>query len=685
MWGKKTKIGFVVFIVVSAIINLSFDFETEKFNEDKQEILDARGDNPEHAYQLSLSLYEKVQKSGTKEDKGYAAQLLGVCSKSVGKTEEAEAYYQEAITLFEENNDPYNQVEVLLNLATLYISEARFNEGGSVGIQALEIAEKNSLNDSKARSLNTIGLSFDYQDNFIEALGYYQQALAVYQEEKNQEGIGNSYNNIGVMYDLMNNTDSAIYYYSQSLRIDEKLGNDEGVAGSLINLALIEQQLENYDKADSLLSESLRIYEEKGTPEQIAIAYNNQADLYNLIGNSEKAIELIRKSIVVCKENGLLRQTIDNYEVLAMIFDNNGAHDSAYYYQKLHTKVKDSTNAAITSREIAEMREKYENDKKELEIINLNKENEQAQLQAENQQRKIANLWLIAGLLFVFGGGALWLFLLKRKNSQQLENLNDELVQKNTEIVDSINYAKRIQQALLLSEEHITTSFPPHFIYFQPKDIVSGDFYWTHKNEDYIYIAVADCTGHGVPGAFMSMLGISFLNDITSTGEYVSPAQILDELRMRVIKELNQTGKDDGSKDGMDISLIRLDRKTNQVEWAGANNPLYVVKEGELERYKSDRQPIGYTYKPEPFTNREIQLEPGENMLYLFSDGYADQFGGEKGKKFKYNQFIKLLKRVEKLPMDEQKLVLHQTILDWRGDFEQIDDICIIGVRVKST
>jgi serine phosphatase RsbU (regulator of sigma subunit) len=265
--------------------------------------------------------------------------------------------------------------------------------------------------------------------------------------------------------------------------------------------------------------------------------------------------------------------------------------------------------------------------------------------------------------------------------TKELDERNKVVEEKNKDILDSIHYAKRIQDALLKEEEHTSPHLPDHFVLFIPKDIVSGDFHWAMEKEDHWYVAAVDCTGHGVPGAFMSMLGMSFLNDIVSGTELLIPAEILNRLRDKIVKELRQTGESGGSKDGMDISLIRLNLKTKELQWAGANNALTVVKNGNMNEIKADKQPIGYHPEQKKFTNHTVQLYSGESV-YIYTDGYADQFGGPKGKKFKYKQLEHLILENNQLPLIKQKELLKKTFNDWKGNLEQLDDVCIIGVKV---
>lgn len=264
---------------------------------------------------------------------------------------------------------------------------------------------------------------------------------------------------------------------------------------------------------------------------------------------------------------------------------------------------------------------------------------------------------------------------LRRQAEEKVRNQKES-------IESSIRYAKRIQNAVLPKRERVNEILNEHFILFKPRDIVSGDFYWINELDGKIYIVAADCTGHGVPGAFMSMLGVSFLNEIISKGRYKMASEILNQLRNSVKTTLSQTGKDKEAKDGMDIAICILDKKTLEMQYAGAYNPLYLFRNGELMETSADRMPIGiYIKEKESFTNHEIQLEKND-VFYIFSDGYSDQFGGPKENKFATKALKKLLGEIYDKPMLEQKELLDNAYNDWKGDLEQIDDVVLIGVRI---
>jgi len=272
------------------------------------------------------------------------------------------------------------------------------------------------------------------------------------------------------------------------------------------------------------------------------------------------------------------------------------------------------------------------------------------------------------------------------QKSHQLKESHEIISEKNKDITDSINYAKKIQEAYMPNESVLPYHFPESFLLFRPKDIVSGDFYWIYNSEnskgeksDEVFVAVADCTGHGVPGAIMSVICCNALNEAVITKGIRETGKILVETREIIIRNLKSQGTSD-RKDGMDISLLRINKKTKEIQFSGANNPLWYIENGEMKELKADKQPVGMYENMQPFTTHSLSLSL--STLFLFTDGYADQFGGEKGKKFKYSNLQKLL-----IDNSDQKLITQSEILNlefdyWKGDLEQVDDVCIIGIRI---
>jgi serine phosphatase RsbU (regulator of sigma subunit) len=270
----------------------------------------------------------------------------------------------------------------------------------------------------------------------------------------------------------------------------------------------------------------------------------------------------------------------------------------------------------------------------------------------------------------------------KKKANKLLAEKNEIVLRQKTAITDSIEYASRIQSAVLTPKEIIEKLVPENFILFKPRDIVSGDFYWVSEKNGKVVVVAADCTGHGVPGAFMSMLGVALLNEIVNKYDIIHANEILQELRGKVITSLHQTGLRGSTQDGMDLALYILDLENRELEYAGANNSLLMFRNDELIEVKADKMPIGIHIRADrEFTNHLIKLQKGD-MLYTFSDGYPDQFGGPDGKKFMIKNFRTKLKEIKDKPLSEQKVILDVTIEKWMGDQSQIDDILVVGIRV---
>jgi phosphoserine phosphatase RsbU/P len=268
------------------------------------------------------------------------------------------------------------------------------------------------------------------------------------------------------------------------------------------------------------------------------------------------------------------------------------------------------------------------------------------------------------------------------QQKKEIEQQHDELEEKSKEITDSINYAKRIQTAFIPSEKVFASHFRESFVYFRPKDIVSGDFYWLLERDNKIFYVTADCTGHGVPGGFMTMLGLSFLDEIVGIKGETRTDAIVNYLRERIINTLKQTGDAGESKDGMDIAVCCLDKESKQLTFTGANNPVYICRGSELIELKPDKQPCGFYFEPRPFSRTDYQLHEGD-IVYSFTDGYADQFGGVQGKKFRYRELRRILIDNSTLPLARQKEVLASTMEAWMGkEHQQLDDILVIGVKI---
>ncbi|WP_300663799.1 SpoIIE family protein phosphatase [Fluviicola sp.] len=302
-------------------------------------------------------------------------------------------------------------------------------------------------------------------------------------------------------------------------------------------------------------------------------------------------------------------------------------------------------------------------------------------IQIPKQTKTMETLLGNVNLLLLFLICSLFLLFLKVlmiKSHNRIVEQKNLIEEKNRDLTDSIRYALRIQNAMLPSKSSIEAIFPGHFLFFKPKDIVSGDFYWVFENEDYQFVAVGDCTGHGVPGSMMSVLGINLLIEIVENKRIINPGTILNELRHGILLAFDKDGKSTEYKDGMDIAIVRINRKTKTYCFAAANNALYHLTANDLQERRADKQPVGFSHDLAPFTQHDFTYENGDTLV-LFTDGFADQFGGPKNKKFRYKSFQELLMEYRNDRLDK---VLDKTFHSWKKDLEQVDDVCILGITL---
>lgn len=422
------------------------------------------------------------------------------------------------------------------------------------------------------------------------------------------------------------------------------------------------------------------------------------SELYNLMGELEfdqNNINLAKKYIHKGQELAismeLTEDVIKNYKLLSTIYEKNNEEDKALIFFKKFVKLKDSLFNAEKHKQLSELESRYKTQQKEQQI--KIQEETIARKEAELIKQETQKLTFIglSVLLLIFGLITYNFYQNKRKANQLLTKQKNKIENFNNQITSSINYAKRIQQALLPELKELEKSFNESFVFWKPRDIVSGDFYW-HKsfNQNSVQLlAVADCTGHGVPGAFVSMLGIAFLNEIVLSDNFDknlnNPAKILEKLRFKVKKSLRQTGKSPDNKDGMDIAMTIYHTKDHIIYYSGANRPLYHTynnnNEVAFDEFKATRNPIGTYPKEISFKNNTIHVNKND-CIYMFSDGFADQFGGEKGTKYKTKRFKVLLKELYDKQMNDQKDLLENEFYQWGSNQNQSDDILIVGFRI---
>ncbi len=734
-------IGYIYLIKGDYNVSLEYFFKCNKIHE---EIGNKKGvalalNNIGVAYNnlgnisKSIEYYNKsivVQKEAG-DKKGIALTLnnIGYIYNSQGDIANALNYFDRSLKIREEIDDRKGMAQSLNNIGTVYHDQGDLQKALEYHKKCLNIREELGDKSGIAYSLNNIGAVFIDMGNESAGMEYYEKSLKIRVEIDDKKGIAYSLNNIGYLYLSRNDCEKALVYYQKGLKINEETGDKKGISSSLKNIGIIFLRQNKTEKSKQFAEKAHKLALELGFPSDIRKTSSLLKDIYLKMGNYKQALEYYELEIK-------MRDSIANEDN----FKKAMKQQARYEYEK-----KSATDS------IAYV--------KAMEIKNLR----MAKVEEEKKKQKIVLMAFILGfvIILVFSVVVFRLFIQKKKaniilaeQKLQIEIKNNNLQQANEEIsaqrdeieaqrdeiaaqrdlvteqkehieeqkkeiTDSITYAKRIQQAMLpdlsivlfsrqsatgsrQSDSQIADCGLPtadFFVFFRPKDIVSGDFYWATRINEMLIITVADCTGHGVPGSFMSMLGISFLNEIVRKKEVTKTGEVLDHLRNSIIEALKQKGISGEQKDGMDIVFCVLNTKTLTLQFSGANNPLYIVGSGQLAvgnagkdcqlstancqltELKPDPQPVAIHINMKPFTTNEIQLQKGD-CLYLTTDGYPDQFGGPKNKKFMIKRLKELFVEVSEKPMREQSEILKTSFEEWKGKYEQTDDITVMGIRI---
>jgi serine phosphatase RsbU (regulator of sigma subunit)/Tfp pilus assembly protein PilF len=697
---------FSIFIIISSIANCNTDSLSSFIQNSNNVHLKFEAINKLISLELNSSPkkaqeYANLQLDIVKVDSQIARSYLniGLALDYQSKFDSAIIFYNKSLSINKVLENEFWQAQALLNLGIVNYYKGDLEESVKYYFKALKLFENQNDRGRMSAIYNNLGNLYKSKSQYYKAIEFHTKSLHIDIENNDSSGVSGSYNNLGIVYRNLNKLDSSLYYYEKSLEIKRNMKDVQGVATSLTNLGQLYYYKLDFKQGLKYNIEALAIERKLENKRGICQSYINIGEGYIKTGDLNSASYYLERGYAMAIEIGVLEDLISAIEGLAEVSFQKGDYKLAYEHYQQYSLYKDSLLNKENSAQMAELDAIYGNESKQKEIILLNKEKILQQTDIENQRLQkivmgIALFSLLIILFFIFRS-----FQQKKKINNILEEKNQLVEEKNKEITDSINYAQRIQKAVLQSEDKELTNFPDHFVLFKPKDIVSGDFYWMLEKNDSIYITAADCTGHGVPGGFMSMLGIAFLNEITAQKEILQPAEILNQLRAKIIKELGQKGIVGESRDGMDMSIIKINLKERIIEWAGANNPLLLISsnteliktienpigivdsEYHLCELKPNKQPIGYANNLEPFKNYSAKLNK-DDMMYLFTDGYVDQFGGEKGKKFMKKRFKNLLIKNANLSMEEQKGKLDENFNKWMGSLEQLDDVCVIGIKI---
>jgi tetratricopeptide (TPR) repeat protein len=574
------------------------------------------------------------------------------------------------------------------NIGTIHANKGDYDKALVFYLKAIKIREEVAVKTphdfqnkkSIADLYNNLGAINQLKNNEDKALELYLSALKIEEEIGYKKGMAMLYNNIGIVYNHKHNNDKALEYYTKALAIREWIGDKGGIATSYENFGYVYVDLEQYDKALEYYNKAYILEEEIADKVGLAITSLNIGDLYLKLGNVSKAKDYALKSLNIAKSIESKNEMKNAYDLLAGIDYTLKDYKSAYDYHKLYSEIKDTLFNEESTNLMTEMQTKYESEKKEKEIELQKAELDKKEVMIRQQTTQKMAFAGGFGLVLILAGVSYRSFRNKRKAHSILEIKNKIIEEKNKDITDSINYAKTIQQAILPFDHRIGEILKDYFILFKPRDIVSGDFYWFTEKDNYIFIAVADCTGHGVPGAFMSMIGSAALTHAVSEIGITDAGKILSEVNYKIKDALKQS--ENNNRDGMDIALLRFEKNNlNKIQFASAMRPLYIL-DNSLKEISGSKMGIGGTTPNDfEFVNHELSLNTGDT-LYIMSDGYADQFGGMNGKKYMSGNLKKLLVSFQDKSLNDQKQILEETFESWRGNLEQVDDVCFIGIRI---
>lgn len=663
-------------------------------------IEEARGlftSDPDKALKISTTAQLSASRLGNRYLEAYALNTMGSAFFYLGNIDSSIAYHLKALQIQQTDQLKIGMGRSYTNLGLCYIEKHQPEVAISYFIKAEPCFRETDYKIGLSKLYNSLGVLFYELNQYQKSETYYLKGLKIAGELNDSTALYNISANLANVYDDLGNTIKAIKSYSKAYEIAKAQAQNTDMVFIANNLASIYCKTNRYDSAWKYNEIAYRLIQEKKLDYRYKKAtYGNRADILCKEKKYAEALRWVDSSAFFAVED-------EDYDMLYQIrckkeniYYQSGNYVLAYQLSLKNRLLYDSLSQEKLKTKTDELETKYEAQKKDLLI---SQQESSLQLRESENKRKTLMLWSGLAVLVISLLLMLVVFrsfkrtqkanrIISKQNNeleiqkQEIENQKQLVEEKQKEIIDSINYAQRIQHAVLTGKAVWEKIGCDYFIFFKPKDIVSGDFYWAYNapNGRSVF-ALADCTGHGVPGGFMSMLGNSFLNELVIESKLFKADVILNKLRDKVIHALEQQGKT-SQKDGMDMSLCVWNRLDNTLEFAGANNPVWIFRNGKIEEYKADKMPIGFLSDEQaPFKSQTILLERGD-VIYMSSDGFPDQFGGPKGKKYMYRKMEQFLTSIAGKPMAEQQQLLIQEFNDWKGNLEQLDDLCVLGVRV---
>ncbi|HEU4716714.1 MAG TPA: tetratricopeptide repeat protein [Bacteroidia bacterium] len=510
----------------------------------------------------------------------------------------------------------------------------------------VHLSEKSGDSRQLVHSLINTGIMHMRLEEYPQAIAIYERSMKISEETGNKSGLAFSYVNLGIVYTSMKEVEKGLGCFLRSAELFRETKDKVNYSNAIGNIGVAYMELGQTELAEKYVTESFELKEAAGDLNQLS-NFLSFARLYCMQKRYPEALENLQRALAVAESTGSRHMFRQVYKSFCDYYEETADTANELKYFKLYH----NTDKEIVSEE------------KNKQMKNLQVKFEVESIQREKEIYRLKNIDLASA-------------------NEQISKQKEQIEEKNKDITDSISYARRIQRALLAHEGDLRRNLPDYFILYLPKDIVSGDFYWAAETGNQFLLAACDCTGHGVPGAFMSLLNISFLNECVAEKNVPDPAGILGHVRSRLIRALRDEITGESARDGMDASIACFDFENRTFSFACANNPVWIIREGTLMEFAPDKMPVGqHDGEMRPFTSQHFDLEKGD-VIYLFTDGYADQFGGPDGKKFKYRQMKDALLSLYGKPMPEQRDELEKTFTAWKGSLEQVDDVLVIGVRI---